>query len=313
MKKILLLSALFILNIALLAQIQPFDRQYLFDQTAINPAFGVKYDYLTVKLIATDQWTQLPANPKIATLMFNYKFNKKKTGINATLMGNSYGSVDYTGLKFSYFYFSKINVEGDYFSLGIYGSLFNYSFNVHNTYVENPNDPAILNSAVFSKFIPNVGFGGLYNQEYFTLSLSVGNAYLIKFSEKLNSFNPPIEPSIFAYFDLKFANEIKTVQFIPSLMFRMNTKLGKEINLNAKMLFNQKYWFALSYRDALKFDLYSIHNVNLILGIRIMKKFEFGYSYDLGILSVRSVLGGTHSVYLGYYMLKNRRDVPMFF
>ena len=312
MKKIFVTIIILLLNTILFSQIEPFSRHYLFDQSLINPAFGVKYDYFTVKLMGADQWTALPQNPKIATLMMNYKFTKKKMGINVAIFNNTYGLVQFSGLKFSYFYYSKVNVEGDYFSLGVYGSFFNHTFNISQATTAENNDPA-LSANKYSKYFVNAGFGGIYNQKYFTFSMSFGNVIPTSNKTELYSFKPPVEPNLYLYADLKLANEIKTFIFIPSIMFRINTKLSKEINLNGKMVFNQKLWFALSYRDALTFDLYSIHNINIMVGLRFLKRFEFGYSYDLGVLSVRNILGGTHSIYLGFYMIKSNRDVPMFF
>ena len=312
MKKILITIIILLLNNLLFSQIAPFSRHYLFDQSLINPAFGAKYDYFTIKLMGADQWTALPQNPKIATLMLNYKFAKKKMGINTAIFNNTYGLVQFSGIKFSYFYYSKVNVEGDYFSLGIYGSLFNHSFNISQATTEINNDPA-LSVKKYSKHFVNAGFGGIYNQKYFTLSMSFGNVIPTNNKTELYSFKPPVEPNLYLYADLKLANEIKTFIFIPSIMFRINTKLSKEINLNGKMMFNQKLWFAISYRDALTFELYSIHNINFLIGLRFLKRFEFGYSYDIGILSARNIYGGTHSLYLGFYMIKKNHDLPMFF
>ncbi len=308
-----LLSTIFILFFisSIYAQEQPYAKLYIFDQTLLNPAVGAKYDYLSIKFTGSEQWINLPKNPQIQNLSINSKFKNKKMGINTTFMNNSYGVINYTGLKLSYFYYTKLNVQGDYLSYGIYGTIFQLNFDTRNL-ISSVQDPVLTNQ-LYSTFYPNAGLGIYYKQKYFSLGLSAGN--LLPYKPKFinNSYEPSKAPTIFLYADSRIANEIKTFIYEPSAMFFIDKNLKRELDLNSRFIFNNKFWFGISYRDALNLDNYAIHNILLMLGIRFFNRLHFAYSYDIDVLSARSVLGGSHSLMLGFDFIHNRRIYPMYF
>jgi hypothetical protein len=96
-------------------------------------------------------------------------------------------------------------------------------------------------------------------------------------------------------------------------MFNIDEKFKREINLNTKIIFNNMFWLGLSYRDALSINTYDVHNILTMIGFKFFKRLNIAYGYDVGILSVRSVLGGTHTILIGYDFIKGKKDVPMFF
>lgn len=296
---------------SLYSQEQPYSKLYIFDQTLLNPAVGAKYDFMSIKLSASEQWTSLPDNPSIQNISINTKFKNKKMGINATLLNNSYGVIRYSGFKFSYFYYNKLNVDGDYISYGLYGSLFQLGFDTRNLNSSIP-DPVLTNQ-LYTDFYPNAGMGIYYKQKYFSLGLSAGNL----FPHKPNFLNITYEPlkaqTVYLYADTRLTNEIKTFAYEPSVMFFIDKNLQREIDLNSRFIFNNQFWMGFSYRDALKFDDYSTHDVLAMIGIRFFNKLHIAYSYDFDILSLRKVLGGSHSIMIGYDFVSKRRVYPMYF
>jgi type IX secretion system PorP/SprF family membrane protein len=292
------------------AQESPFYRHYFFDQTLLNPAIGAKYDYLSIKMTATDQWINLPNNPQTAALSVNSKF-AGKMGLNVAVLTNKYGVINNSGLKISYFYYTRLNVLGDYISYGIEFSGFQYSFNT-NGFIINNNDPAIVNKN-FSALYPNAGLGIYYHTKIFSTGFSAGN--LLPYKPRF--FNDTLEPNkvrrYFFYADTRITNEINTFAVIPSIMFNIDEKFKREINLNTKIIFNNMFWLGLSYRDALSTNTYDVHNILTMIGFKFFKRLNIAYGYDVGILSVRSVLGGTHTILIGYDFIKGKKDVPMFF
>jgi type IX secretion system PorP/SprF family membrane protein len=318
MKKKQLLAIIFFISIFSLikAQEAPYYREYLFDFTLLNPASGAKYDYFSIKMTAEDKWTNLPQNPIFQTLSANFKFKNNKMGLNTALLNNTYGSIAYTGAKISYFYYTKLNVDGDYISFGAYASAFQYTFdpkaNIDGVNTE-ATDPAMGDGA-FTQIYPNAGAGVFYHQKYFSLAFSAANLlpYKSKFADK--AIEPAKPLTVFLYADTRMSNQIKTFIFEPSMMFLIDRDLKRQFNLNGRFIFNNSIWFGLSYRDALNVDKYSIHNVELMFGLKIMKRINFAYGYEFGILSTRSIFGSTHSLMIGYDFINIRRNnVPMYF
>lgn len=308
-----IISAVFMVLILgnLYSQEQPYSKLYILDQTLLNPAVGAKYDFLSIKLTVSEQWTSLPDNPSIQNISINTKFKDKKMGINATLLNNSYGVIGYSGFKFSYFYYNKLNVEGDYLSYGIYGSLFQLSFDTRNLVSSIP-DPALTNQ-LYSEFYPNAGMGIYYKQKYFSLGLSAGNLFPHIPSFLNSSYEPQKAQTIFLYADTRLTNEIKTFAYEPSIMFFIDKNLQREIDFNSRFIFNNQFWMGFSYRDALNFDDFSTHNLLAMTGIRFFNKLHIAYAYDFDILALRKVLGGSHSIMIGYDFVKKRRVYPMYF
>lgn len=293
------------------SQEQPYSKLYIFDQTLLNPAVGAKYDFLSIKLTGAEQWMKLPENPQIQNLSINSKFKNSNMGINATLMNNSYGVVRYSGLKFSYFYFTKLSVRGDYISYGIYGSVFQFSFDTRNL-SSTTADPTLQNQ-LFTNFYPNAGLGIYYSQKYFSLGISAGNLFPYKPDFFDNTYEPLKAQTIYLYGDTRLTNEIKTLAYEPSVMIYIDKNFKRELHINNRFIINNQFWLGISYRDALSFDNYSTHNVLAMIGARFFNKLHFGYSYDLNLFSARTVLGGSHNIMIGYDFVKKRRIYPMYF
>jgi len=310
-KKYALIILLIFIFTNIYSQEQPYSKLYIFDQTLLNPAVGAKYDFLTIRLTGSEQWTKLPQNPQIQNLSINTKFKNNKMGFNATLMNNSYGVIRCSGLKLSYFYYTKLSVDGDYISYGIHGSVFQFSFDTRNLNSLTP-DP-VLNNMLYSDIYPNAGLGIYYKQKYFSLGFSAGNLFPYK-PEFLNSTYEPLKAqTVFFYADTRITNEIKTFAYEPSVMFYIDKNLKREIDLNSRFIIKNQFWLGFSYRDALSLENYSTHNFLVMFGIRFFNKLQFAYSYDIDILSIRSVLGGSHNIMIGFDFVKKRRIYPMYF
>jgi type IX secretion system PorP/SprF family membrane protein len=307
--KILILY-IFISIITLLSYSQdlPFYKNYIFDQTLLNPALGAKYDFMTLKLTGSNQWTSLPNNPIMQTLSFNLKY-KNKMGFNLAILNEKYGIITNAGFKLSYFYYIKLNTKGDLLSFGISGSLMQFKMDYTQLYYQDL-DPVIPNETVSDGY-PNAGFGMFYQKQNLSLGFSAGNL----FPYKPSFFNETLEPNkarvYFLYADYNFTNEIKTFSVVPSIMIMLDENMQRQINLNAKIMYRSFFWAGISYRDALSGDDYAMHNILAMLGFQFFKRLNIGYGYDFGVLST-SLFGSTHNFYIGYNFIKKDKDIPMF-
>lgn len=310
MKKIVATITILLISIISFSQDLPYGKHYLFDQTLLNPALGARYDFIAVKLVGSQQWIQLPENPQIQSLSFNMKF-KNKMGFNAAILNEKYGAIGNTGLKLSYFYYTKLNYKGDFISFGASGSFFNYSFNTNELHPEEI-DPTLV-SGNLSAFFPNAGVGIYLQRQDLSLGFSAGN--LLPY--KPNLFNSPDEPfktrTYFLYGEYRFKNEINTFAVVPSALIYIDENLHRQVNINTKLIFQNVFWVGLSYRDAITGDAYAVHNIVSMVGFNFFKRLNIGYSYDFGLFSARNILGGTHSALIGYNFINIDKDMPMYF
>ncbi|MBN2891640.1 MAG: PorP/SprF family type IX secretion system membrane protein [Bacteroidales bacterium] len=310
MKKILLIISIFLAISEAYSQDLPFVQQYIFDQTLLNPALGAKYDFVSIKLSGVEQWMNMPNHPKNQTFSYNMKFNNNM-GFNAALLNESYGEIQNSGIKFSYFYYTKLNVRGDYISYGVSGSAMNFQFNLSND-SQYSNDPTISQSDL-SYLYPNAGLGIYYHHDEISLGFSAGN--LLPYKPKISILvtEPTRTRTYFFYAETKFANPINTFAVIPSFLLSVNEDFNRQINISTKMVFNNTFWVGIAYRDALDGGIYAIHNALAMTGFKFFKRLNFSYGYDFSILSSRSVIGGTHFFMLGYDFFNPRDKVPMYF
>lgn len=310
MKKIITIIFILFISITSFSQELPHAKQYLLDQTLMNPAIGARYDFMMIKLVGKEKWIQLPEHPKVQSLSFNMKF-KNKMGFNTAFLHESYGAVSNTGFKLSYFYYTKLNTKGDFISFGIYASFSEYSFNILKL---NPNeiDPAISNNSM-TAFVPNAGIGIYYQVDKLSLGFSAGN--LLPY--KPNIFDSPDEPfktrTYFLYSEYRFQNEINTFAIVPSIGFIINERLQREVNINTKLIFVNAVWVGLSYSDALTSNSYAARNIMTLIGFNFFKRLNIAYGYEFGLFSARNVIGSSHNLLVGYNFIKINKDVPMYF
>lgn len=310
MKKIISIIFILFIGLSVFSQELPYAKQYLFDQTLLNPAIGARYDFATIKLVAKEQWIQLPEHPQVQSLSFNMKF-KNKMGFNAAILNESYGAVSNTGLKVSYFYYTKLNTKGDFISLGIFGSFSKYSFNISKLNPEEI-DPAMTGSSMKAVF-PNAGLGVYYQKDKLSVGFSAGNIL----PYKPNVFDSPDEPfktrTYFLHAEYRFQNEINTFAVVPSVGFIINERLQKEININTKLIFRNTVWLGISYSDALTTNTYASRNILSLVGFNFFKRLNIAYGYEFGLFSAKNILGGSHNLLIGYNFIKIDKDVPMYF
>jgi hypothetical protein len=73
-------------------------------------------------------------------------------------------------------------------------------------------------------------------------------------------------------------------------MSLMSNGVSTQINLTAKVLYNNKFWGGVNYRLQ--------ESIGLMVGVYI-KDIRIGYAYDINTLGL-SVVPGSHEISLGY-------------
>jgi len=256
MKKYFLTIVMIFAGMLVFSQDLPFARQYMFDQTLLNPAIGSRNDFITIKLTGNQQWTQMPRNPLSQTLSYNMKFINKM-GFNAALLNDRYGVINNSGLKLSYFYYTKLNTKGDYISFGASVSGYNYAIKMSQLNPATP-DPR-LSGDNMNTFFMNAGIGVYYEKDKLSLGLSAGNLVPYKPSFANTDLEPSQSRTYTLYGEYRIKNEINTMAVVPSLLFSIDELRRKEVNINTKLIIQNVVWFGVSYRDAITLQAQAMH------------------------------------------------------
>jgi len=232
-------------------------------------------------------------------------------GFNFAIASDQYGSIASNQGKLSYFYYTKLNIKGDFVSYGIYGALSRTYFYLPDS---NTNDPALIypNNRIYS-YKPIFGAGIYYKTKDIAVSFNIDNLIPIKNKAQNSTFEPNQKRSYSLLFETTFENEIQTLGVIPSIFVRVDEKLDREVHINCKFIVKRSIWFGFSYRDALDFQLLTMHNAGFLIGLKFFRRINIMYMYEFNVTNSRKIIGPNHYLTIGFDFFSSRKNVPLFF
>ena len=277
-----------LLTAPVMAQQLPFTSQYMFNDYTLNPAVGGSLDYMPISTSIRSQWSGLDGAPKTQTISAHKKFGER-VGLGAFLFNDVTGPVSEKGLQLSYAYHLPMPNEAK-LSFGLGAMLFVHSLDVDELKFEEGSDVATENLSTNS-FSPDANFGILYYTDKYKVGISIpqlfqNNVHENEQNDKLNS----LVRHYFLHGEYVF-NINDDFDVIPSSLIKYVTGAPMQFDLNARVLYKDKYWLGVSYRDR--------ESVVALIGLEY-KDFRFGYSYDITLTDIRSYSSGTHELFLSY-------------
>ncbi len=311
MKRILLnIGTLIAAFSSLMAQQDQQYTQYMANQFTINPAVAGTEDFIDIKAGFRQQWTGFDAAPRTMYLSAHSTIGKEFNsahghhkgehgywhGIGGLFYGDQTGPISRNGFYGTYAFNTAI-AKTMRLSLGAAFGIKQFSFSPE-AYRQNIVDQGdLLIEGSYTEIMPdlNVGFW-LYNKDfYFGVS-----AYQVLRSEvDFDGIYDPANNGNRARFSnhMYFTGGIimplsDELTFVPSFMMKYVTPAPASVDLNGKLILDDKYWGAVSYRVG---DSFSV-----IGGVVIKKHLELSYSYDLTTSDIRQYSSGSHEVIIGY-------------
>ena len=136
----------------------------------------------------------------------------------------------------------------------------------------------------------DMSLGAFYKDEKLYAGISVSHINQANFELNGNTVASSQRHYFFAA-GYNFNTPVSLLELKPSLFVKSDGR-SHQINLNANVLYNKKFWGGISYRweDA----------IIGILGIELFNGIKIGYSYDLNISKLSNYNQGTHEVMIGY-------------
>ncbi|ADB39592.1 PorP/SprF family type IX secretion system membrane protein [Spirosoma linguale] len=290
--------------------------QYMFNMTAINPAYAGSRDVLSMSALYRNQWTGLPGAPQTATFTADMPLNSERVGVGLQLYGDKVGVIQETGAFASYAFRIKVGTRST-LALGLQAGASSYQANLTDvrTSLDNQIDPAFATN--ISKMLPNFGTGIYLSNDRSYLSISVPR--LIK--NKLSEYNVGDYRSVqarHAYLAAGFVVGISpVVKMKPSFLakYAEGAPLGFDANIN--------FWFAdriaigASVRRN-QFSTWTKYTTDAVVGlleVQLTDQFRFGYAYDRTMSNLQSVAPSSHEIMIRYELGfgKNRILTPRYF
>ncbi|MCD7971732.1 MAG: type IX secretion system membrane protein PorP/SprF [Candidatus Azobacteroides sp.] len=296
MKKLPLLFVCLLCVSGIKAQFDAQFSQYWAVENYFNPAkAGSELNKINLTALYNMQWLGMPGAPKTTFITAEAGINlfERNHGVGASFYNEKIGL--YSLSTFAAQYAFKIKLFEGIMSFGLEAGLFNLSFDGGGLYspssdYHNSSDPGMpTGNEKGSKL--NVNFGMRYSTKNYYVGVSS-----TKLTEPVIEFNDLISTYVGRVYYLTAGGNIQMsnllYQIRPSFLVKSDF-LTTQIDLTARVFYNEFLWGGLSYR----------WNEALIFAIGAeIRNIRFGYAYDYSTTAIAKVSSGSHEITLSYTM-----------
>ena len=301
MKTLANIIALILITVSGYAQQDAQFNQYIFNELVINPAYAGTKGVVNANAMYTTQWTGFAGAPITQTLSIEGPATEN-VGLGLHVINDVIGAESQQSIFGSYAYHLNIN---DKFKLSMGLAIGASYFTLDGTKLltESQNDPAIpLVQAKSLQFDSKTGLF-LYSYRFFAgASISDLTANVFKSNNLMvASLSRHYFLTSGYVFDLGSKFKIK-----PSFLIKEDFKAPTNIDLNAFLLYNERFWLGVTFRTGasifknsdLQNSLKVADAIVFIADFNISDKFRIGYSYTYSTNALSPYPG--HEFSLGY-------------
>ena len=301
------IQLLFFLLISLtsFAQQEPQYSQYMYNMSAVNPAYVVgKRALISGGVLYRQQWSGLDGAPKTANAFTNIPLSEN-IEISLNYVNDQIGDAiavqnNYYNIDFAY----VIKLANSYkLSFGLKGGVNAYSLNASSSNVASD----LAFSTIDNEMQYNLGLGAFYFNNKFYAGLSSSN--LLPSDLDVNEasvFQTQPHLYLISGYVYSFSQNLKLK---PSIVIKqvLNSATSFDVSLNS--LLYKKFEAGISYRYNESFIGLAAFNINNSLKV--------GYAYDFGANDLGNYNSGTHEFMLLFNLdllgLSKNYTSPRFF
>jgi type IX secretion system PorP/SprF family membrane protein len=301
MRKLLLLIFAISISYKVSAQQTATYAQYMFNGLAINPAYAGSQDALSTSFLERFQNIGLKGAPQTETFSVHSPLAKSRVALGFLLVHDKVGVIDQTGFNAIYAYRIPMNNKAT-LSLGIQGGAIMYRADYSSLLLLQNPDPVFNQNIRQTR--PNVGAGIYYYNKFGYLGLSMPSLI----NNVFNTGGPTVYQNVPIMFNGGYVFTLnRMLKLKPNFLLKIVDGRTVEFDVNANMLFDEVFWFGVSYK--------STKTVAMMTQLQVTDQFTFGYSYQItaGPLSVADL--GSHEILINYRFKYFKRGVvtPRYF
>jgi len=301
MKTLANIIALILVAVSGYAQQDAQFNQYIFNELVINPAYAGTKGVVNANAMYSTQWTGLSGSPTTQTLSIEGPATEN-VGLGLHVINDVIGAESQQSIFGSYAYHLKIN-DNLKLSMGLAIGASYFTLDGTKLLMESQNDPAIpQNQAKSLQFDSKTGLF-LYSNRFFA-GASISDLLANVFKSN-NLMVAALTRHYFLtsgyVFDLSPKFKIK-----PSFLIKEDFKAPTNIDLNAFILYNERFWLGVTFRTGARIFKNSDLQNSLTIAdalvfmadFNISDSFRIGYAYTYST----NVLGPYpgHEFTLGY-------------
>ena len=257
--------------------------QYMFNMSALNPAYVGSRDVLSMSALYRNQWTGLPGSPQTATFTMDMPLKQERVGVGLQLYGDSFGEMQEAGGFLSYAFRIKVGSRST-LALGLQGGASSFRWDLTRVQT-NPDgtgqiDPAFATN--ISKVLPNFGTGIYLSNDKRYFGLSVPRLIKNRLSEYASGDYRSVQRR-HAYAMAGFVVGLSpSVSIKPSVLVKYaeGAPLGFDGNVNVWFTDRVAVGVSLRRNQFTSWTPYSTDAVVGLLEVQLTDQFRFGYAYD---------------------------------
>jgi type IX secretion system PorP/SprF family membrane protein len=257
----------------------------------INPAYAGSQGGPSAALRYRNQWVGMPGSPKTVNFNGEMLIPNKKIGIGLSLTNDKLGVYSNTSADLSLGYHIQLTDKlkmsaGTKLGVDFVKSDFTALSGVDFS------DPLYVNT---SFAMPYVGVGGLLYNDMWYLGLSSPRVVSFEDASPQSKYG---KPHLYAYSGVTIPISADW-KVKPALMLKYQAQAPLQADIAADFWYANTVGLGVSYRTT--------DAVNLMLKTKL-NKFNFGYSYDIGVSNNNNFHRGSHELYFGIDLGKKGGD-----
>lgn len=305
--------------------------QYMFNTLSVNPAYAGYKEEWFAQMALRNQWAGLDGAPKTGQVSIDgilSPYSRNMAG-GLQITSDKLGPQTATTAYLNYAYRLRLNDEDTRrLSFGIGAGIGSYGLDGSMFSPVKPGDGSLFDGKE-NVWKWNMRLGMYYYSPRWYAGVSVinvlGDTENHIFGTDDTYYNTTQRGHMYfitgAIFDLG-----PTFKLRPSILVKEDFKGPTSLDLNAMLIYNERFWFGASYRTGVSlwdkdnkgYSPNSLEATNAISGIvqfYVTDRFRIGYSYDYMLNTLSNTENGSHELTLGYtFPLSNKRVLsPRFF
>lgn len=305
--------------------------QYIFNTLSVNPAYAGYKEQWFAQMALRNQWAGIDGAPKTGQFSIDGIVSPvtRNVGLGLQVTSDKLGPQANNTIYLNYAYRIRLNSEDTKrLSFGLAAGLGQYRLDGSKFSTIESNDGALM-YADESVWKWNLRLGIYYYSPKWYAGVSLMNVLEDSENEVFGS-NPDsyslIQKRHMYFITGMIFNLSPNFKLRPSILVKEDFKGPTSLDVNAMLIFNERFWFGASYRTGVGIwekdysgyspeGLETSNAVSAIVQFYISENLRVGYSYDHMLNTLGDVENGSHEFTLGYTIpLRGKRLIsPRFF
>jgi len=307
--------------------------QYIFNMINVNPAYtGYKEEWFG-QMAMRNQWMGWEGSPKTGSLSLDGVMDPigRRHGLGVQVAMDGLGAQSATSVFGSYALRLQLDEDDTRrVQLGIGAGVTQYGLDGNKLSPVVRQDNAIP-AGKLTSWKPDIRLGLYYYNPKWYAGVSVLDLFANASQNEEFRFNENALESLYRNISLYFIGGMlfeleEGMHLRPSLLLKEDFRGPTSVDVNAMLIFNNRFWVGMGYRARARIierDYYNRSPMKLsasnaltaITQFYATDQLRIGYSYDVAMNRVRGLQSGTHEITLGVTLGQSFRQMrsPRYF